>query len=241
MRRARFLLQDHVANHAALPLFVMLSLQSPHSPHEVPDQPYVAHYRDRHIFADNDGGGKKKKKNDHDDHNDGNGGDDHLAHDDDHDHDHGFEEAPSGRLSTNNTAANTSSGTATPSPPPPLFVDESVYRIPGLRRTHAALVSYMDHTVGRVVDEFKRLELWNDTLFVFVSDNGGCVTNLAPGASSSSSFLSPSSSSSSLSSSSFPLLLSSSSFFVVVVVVVVVVRATWQLQFLALAEVCVGG
>ena len=53
--------------------------------------------------------------------------------------------------------------------------------LPTARVLHAALVSYMDETVARAVGAFERNGLWNQTLMVFASDNGGCATALSPG------------------------------------------------------------
>lgn len=41
------------------------------------------------------------------------------------------------------------------------------------RRTYAAMVSAVDDGVGRILDELDRLELTDNTIIVFLSDNGG--------------------------------------------------------------------
>ena len=41
------------------------------------------------------------------------------------------------------------------------------------RRSMSAMVSFLDDSVGRVVDELKRLGMMSETLLVFHSDNGG--------------------------------------------------------------------
>lgn len=40
------------------------------------------------------------------------------------------------------------------------------------RATYAAMIAYLDHTVGRILDELDRLGLTQNTLVVFTSDNG---------------------------------------------------------------------
>ncbi|MFN3683533.1 MAG: arylsulfatase [Fimbriimonadaceae bacterium] len=40
------------------------------------------------------------------------------------------------------------------------------------RATYAAMIAYLDHTVGRILDELDRLGLAQNTLVVFTSDNG---------------------------------------------------------------------
>ena len=57
----------------------------------------------------------------------------------------------------------------------------SVFDEPGMRLKHAALLYYMDETIGRIVKEFENHNMWQDTLVVFASDNGGCATPFAPG------------------------------------------------------------
>ncbi|XP_072044306.1 arylsulfatase B-like isoform X2 [Amphiura filiformis] len=41
------------------------------------------------------------------------------------------------------------------------------------RRRYAAMVTYMDYSIGRVVDALKATEKWENTLLIFSSDNGG--------------------------------------------------------------------
>ncbi|KAH9257805.1 hypothetical protein BASA81_003823 [Batrachochytrium salamandrivorans] len=45
------------------------------------------------------------------------------------------------------------------------------------RRKYAAMVSYMDASVGRIVDALKRGGLYDNTLVLFFSDNGGPIYN----------------------------------------------------------------
>ncbi|GAA6186224.1 arylsulfatase [Aliiglaciecola sp. NS0011-25] len=40
------------------------------------------------------------------------------------------------------------------------------------RATRAAMISHMDKSIGRVIDKLKALDLANDTLIIFTSDNG---------------------------------------------------------------------
>ena len=44
------------------------------------------------------------------------------------------------------------------------------------RRTYAAMVTAMDYAVGKVVDAFKNASMWDDTVLVFTTDNGGPTT-----------------------------------------------------------------
>jgi len=43
------------------------------------------------------------------------------------------------------------------------------------RRMYAAMVNFLDDQVGNVTQKFRDLGMWNDTLMVLSSDNGGCV------------------------------------------------------------------
>ena len=47
-----------------------------------------------------------------------------------------------------------------------------------LRRTYCAMVHRLDQNVGRILDELRQQEIQNDTMVVFLSDNGG---QTAPG------------------------------------------------------------
>jgi len=44
-----------------------------------------------------------------------------------------------------------------------------------LRRQYAAMTQYMDYQVGTLVQALKEKDMWKNTLFVFMSDNGGPV------------------------------------------------------------------
>eukprot|EP01060_Flectonema_neradi_P024945 TRINITY_DN33809_c0_g1_i1.p1 TRINITY_DN33809_c0_g1~~TRINITY_DN33809_c0_g1_i1.p1 ORF type:complete len:542 (+),score=108.86 TRINITY_DN33809_c0_g1_i1:79-1626(+) len=43
------------------------------------------------------------------------------------------------------------------------------------RKTYAAMVNYLDTELGKIVDTFKKKEMWNNTLMVLISDNGGPI------------------------------------------------------------------
>jgi arylsulfatase I/J len=43
------------------------------------------------------------------------------------------------------------------------------------RRLYSSMVGFLDDAVGEVVDALRSHELWDNTLLVFVSDNGGPV------------------------------------------------------------------
>ena len=43
---------------------------------------------------------------------------------------------------------------------------------------YAAQVDRMDAGVGRIVDELRRQDVFDDTLFIFLSDNGGCAEEM---------------------------------------------------------------
>lgn len=44
-----------------------------------------------------------------------------------------------------------------------------------LRSDYVAILEHMDHNIGRLVDLLSELDVAEDTLIVFVSDNGGCT------------------------------------------------------------------
>ena len=44
-----------------------------------------------------------------------------------------------------------------------------------MRMTYHAMVYYLDEQVGKLVDKFKAKGMWNNTLMLFVSDNGGPI------------------------------------------------------------------
>ena len=43
------------------------------------------------------------------------------------------------------------------------------------RRMYAAMVAYMDGVVGQIADALKAREMWDSTLMLFTSDNGGAI------------------------------------------------------------------
>ena len=51
-----------------------------------------------------------------------------------------------------------------------------------LRRQYNAMVQYMDNEIGKFVNALKSRGMWDNTLLVFVSDNGG-PTYMSGGAS----------------------------------------------------------
>lgn len=63
-------------------------------------------------------------------------------------------------------------------PPTSLLSSVQMARIDAIsdsnRRTFAGMAAALDQSVGRIVDSLKQTGLWNDTLLVFASDNGGC-------------------------------------------------------------------
>eukprot|EP01006_Ploeotia_vitrea_P022980 TRINITY_DN55428_c0_g1_i1.p1 TRINITY_DN55428_c0_g1~~TRINITY_DN55428_c0_g1_i1.p1 ORF type:complete len:663 (-),score=76.31 TRINITY_DN55428_c0_g1_i1:895-2883(-) len=64
-----------------------------------------------------------------------------------------------------------------PSQPQTKFLEmyTEVYEDDPLRARYAALVTSMDTAIGRVFDAFKRKDIWNNTLVIFSSDNGGPI------------------------------------------------------------------
>lgn len=136
-------------------MFMMLSLQSPHSPHEAPIDPYETYYRQRNIFtADLE--------------------------------DESFPETNIPKSTTaigeRNEALMISSNISLPLGGENQSTHINFkYSVPGARLKHASLLSYMDETIGKVIQIFKKYNFWDNTIFIFASDNGGCVTDLAPG------------------------------------------------------------
>ncbi len=61
--------------------------------------------------------------------------------------------------------------------------DWSDMRLPGWEAskmaTYAAMVDRMDQSLGRLIDALKRLGQFDDTLILFLSDNGGCAEFMA--------------------------------------------------------------
>ena len=43
------------------------------------------------------------------------------------------------------------------------------------RRLYTSMVGYLDEAVGEVVDELKASQMWDNTVLIFLSDNGGPV------------------------------------------------------------------
>lgn len=43
------------------------------------------------------------------------------------------------------------------------------------RRTYAAMVLYLDEAVGEIESKLRERGMWNDTVLVFLSDNGGPI------------------------------------------------------------------
>ena len=65
-----------------------------------------------------------------------------------------------------------------PIQPPPNEVARNIHLpIGSRRRKFAGLVSSVDTGIGMVVKALKETNMWKDTLFVFLSDNGGDVTH----------------------------------------------------------------
>jgi arylsulfatase len=46
---------------------------------------------------------------------------------------------------------------------------------------HAAMVDRMDHEIGRVLDQLRKMDAWENTLIVFLSDNGADATLMVRG------------------------------------------------------------
>jgi|GEM_PF-120339 len=64
----------------------------------------------------------------------------------------------------------------TPVQPPPAWLDRVIAREPGINKTRAGFVAqieYMDDQIGRVVQALKTDGIYDNTLILFLSDNGG--------------------------------------------------------------------
>lgn len=63
-----------------------------------------------------------------------------------------------------------------PASAPEVWVKKALDRgVSFLRSDYVAILEHMDHNIGRLVDLLDELEVAEDTLIVFVSDNGGCT------------------------------------------------------------------
>ena len=65
-----------------------------------------------------------------------------------------------------------------PIQPPPDWVEKVKAREPGMSDIRAklvALIEHMDHGIGKVLDTLDQLNLTDDTLVIFTSDNGGVL------------------------------------------------------------------
>lgn len=54
----------------------------------------------------------------------------------------------------------------------PVYTAKATSRAAIPRATYAAMISYFDHQVGLLVEELKRLGIYDDTIIFFTSDNG---------------------------------------------------------------------
>lgn len=55
------------------------------------------------------------------------------------------------------------------------FIAKAGDDVKGLRQVYAAMVNYMDTVVGNITAHMKALGLWNDTVVIGISDNGGPI------------------------------------------------------------------
>ena len=63
-----------------------------------------------------------------------------------------------------------------PASAPEAWVNKALARgVSFLRSDYVAVLEHMDHNIGRLVDLLDELNIAEDTLIVFVSDNGGCT------------------------------------------------------------------
>ena len=68
-----------------------------------------------------------------------------------------------------------------PASAPEAWVDKALKRgVSFLRSDYVAILEHMDHNIGQLVDLLDELDVADNTLIVFVSDNGGCT--MEPGA-----------------------------------------------------------
>lgn len=65
--------------------------------------------------------------------------------------------------------------THTPLQVPKPWVDKFAFIDFEQRRMYAAMVAYMDGVVGQIADALKAREMWDSTLMLFTSDNGGAI------------------------------------------------------------------
>ena len=63
-----------------------------------------------------------------------------------------------------------------PASAPEVWVNKALDRgVSFLRSDYVAILEHMDHNIGKLVDVLDELGIANNTLIVFVSDNGGCT------------------------------------------------------------------
>ena len=69
-----------------------------------------------------------------------------------------------------------------PASAPKEWVDKAIGRgVSFLRSDYVAVLEHMDHHIGKLVDLLDELKIRDNTLIVFVSDNGGCQMEEGPG------------------------------------------------------------